>query len=117
MSYEPTVWKDGDLVTSAKLNKLEQGVANGGGNNIVMGVMDENNNLTLESTWQEIWDNNCTTVCFDFINNKTFCPIIQISNDNSYSVMITDPNGSVKHLYAKNADDYPTTAEGGGGEK
>ena len=31
MSYEPTNWKDGDLVTSAKLNKLEQGVANGGG--------------------------------------------------------------------------------------
>ena len=26
MSYEPTVWQDGDHVTSAKLNKLEQGV-------------------------------------------------------------------------------------------
>lgn len=26
MSYEPTVWVDGDHVTSAKLNKLEQGV-------------------------------------------------------------------------------------------
>ena len=31
MSYEPTVWKDGDLVTSAKLNKIEQGVAAAGG--------------------------------------------------------------------------------------
>lgn len=30
MSYEPTVWKSGDVVTSAKLNKLEQGVAGGG---------------------------------------------------------------------------------------
>ena len=29
MSYEPTNWKDGDLVTSAKLNKIEQGIANG----------------------------------------------------------------------------------------
>ena len=28
MSYEPTVWKDGDLVTSAKLNKIEQGISN-----------------------------------------------------------------------------------------
>lgn len=27
MSYEPTQWKAGDTVTSAKLNKLEQGVA------------------------------------------------------------------------------------------
>ena len=31
MSYEPTVWKTGDVVTSAKLNKLEQGVADAGG--------------------------------------------------------------------------------------
>ena len=28
--YEPTEWKKGDVVTSAKLNKLEQGVANAG---------------------------------------------------------------------------------------
>lgn len=28
MAYEPTTWKSGDVVTSAKLNKLEQGVAN-----------------------------------------------------------------------------------------
>ena len=28
MAYEPTEWKSGDVVTSAKLNKLEQGVAN-----------------------------------------------------------------------------------------
>ena len=27
MSYEPTNWKTGDVVTSAKLNKLEEGVA------------------------------------------------------------------------------------------
>ncbi len=31
MSYEPTNWKTGDVVTSAKLNKLEQGVADAGG--------------------------------------------------------------------------------------
>ena len=33
MSYDPTVWKSGDTITSAKLNKLEQGVADaqGGG--------------------------------------------------------------------------------------
>lgn len=31
MSYEPTNWKTGDVVTSAKLNKLENGVANASG--------------------------------------------------------------------------------------
>lgn len=28
MSYEPTVWNDGDVITKEKMNKLEQGVAN-----------------------------------------------------------------------------------------
>lgn len=28
MSYEPTVWKDGDVITAEKMNKLEQGVKN-----------------------------------------------------------------------------------------
>ena len=40
MSYEPTVWKDGDLVTSAKLNKLEQGVANGVANGVNFEVIN-----------------------------------------------------------------------------
>lgn len=31
MSYEPTVWQTGDVVTSQKLNKLEQDVADAGG--------------------------------------------------------------------------------------
>ena len=31
MAYEPTVWQAGDTITSARLNKLEQGVADGGG--------------------------------------------------------------------------------------
>jgi len=34
MSYTPTVWKSGDVVTSAKLNKLENGVAAAGGGSV-----------------------------------------------------------------------------------
>lgn len=30
MAYEPTNWKSGDVVTSAKLNKLEKGVEDAG---------------------------------------------------------------------------------------
>ena len=30
MAYEPTTWAAGDVVTSAKLNNIEQGVANSG---------------------------------------------------------------------------------------
>lgn len=35
MSYTPTNWKAGDIVTSAKLNKMEQGIAASGGIRVV----------------------------------------------------------------------------------
>ena len=50
MSYEPTNWKTGDVVTSAKLNKLENAVASG-----KMFVVHKADN-TLDKTWQEIYD-------------------------------------------------------------
>lgn len=59
MSYEPTTWKSGDIVTSAKLNKLEQGVANAGGYLVVHVSMDGEEGsatYTLDKTWQEIYD-------------------------------------------------------------
>lgn len=30
-SYEPTTWVNGDIITAAKLNNIEQGIANAGG--------------------------------------------------------------------------------------
>ena len=38
MAYEPTVWQAGDTITSVRLNKLEQGVAQGGGGTLVVEV-------------------------------------------------------------------------------
>lgn len=54
MSYEPTNWKAGDVVTSAKLNKLEQGVA--GGILIVHSekIGSTESNRRLDKTWMEI---------------------------------------------------------------
>ena len=55
MSYEPTTWKAGDTVTSAKLNKMEQGIANSGGS-LIITASALSDNLTLDKTWQEIYD-------------------------------------------------------------
>ena len=45
MSYTPTEWKSGDVITSENLNKLEQGVAaasgGGGGGGLLIVVADE----------------------------------------------------------------------------
>lgn len=46
MSYEPTQWKTGDIVTSAKLNRLENAVANVG----ILVINDQNG--TLDKTYQ-----------------------------------------------------------------
>lgn len=59
MSYTPTNWSRGDVVTSAKLNKLENGVADasGGGVLVVNAEIDPETGIaTLDKTWQEIYD-------------------------------------------------------------
>lgn len=36
MAYTPTNWKDGDIISAEKMNKLEQGVADGGGGGVLL---------------------------------------------------------------------------------
>ena len=65
MSYEPTTWQTGDVVTSTKLNKLEQGVAAGGGGS-----------------------SDYTTATVTFINTN--------EDQNPYSLLVTEvANGSL----------------------
>ena len=53
MSYEPTNWKSGDVVTSAKLNKMEQGIASAGGP-VITTTDDDTGAIGL--TWQEVYN-------------------------------------------------------------
>ena len=53
MAYTPTNWKNGDVVTSAKLNKLEQGVADAGG---VLVCHEDDATGALDHTFKEIAD-------------------------------------------------------------
>lgn len=53
MSYTPTVWKSGDVVTSEKLNKLEEGVA--ASDSVLMVTIGESNgSLAFNHTAGEI---------------------------------------------------------------
>ena len=57
MSYVPTNWQTGDVVTAEKLNKLENGVAGGGsGNLIATATKNDNNYYVLDKTWKNIED-------------------------------------------------------------
>ena len=54
MSYTPTNWKAGDTVTSAKLNKMEQGIASG--SSVVMPIYttSDEETFTCNMTFAEI---------------------------------------------------------------
>ena len=56
MSYTPTEWNDGDIVTSAKLNHMEDGIANTGGLVVAIDWDETLQTSILDKTWQEIHD-------------------------------------------------------------
>ena len=53
MSYTPTNWQTGDVVTADKLNKIENGVANGGGVLILESNISENT-IELNASYNDI---------------------------------------------------------------
>lgn len=56
MAYEKQTWAKGDVVTSAKLNHMEDGIATGGGVLVVNATTEDEDVKVLGSTWQEIYD-------------------------------------------------------------
>lgn len=110
MSYEPTQWKAGDTVTSAKLNKLEQGVANSSiQNNVILNINTtfENNIIILDKTWQEIYDSEAIIKVIKMFfpdNIKEYAYIIYIYNEND-KYYIADQDGV--EFVASAPDEYP----------
>ncbi len=109
MSYQPTNWKAGDTVTSAKLNKIEEGIANS--SNILI-VQDENG--TLNKTWREIAEADIS-----FIVYKNTTPFVKgilivlciINDAKGYTIEALTVAAGESHpivYIATSPDDYPT---------
>lgn len=115
MSYTPTEWKSGDTVTSAKLNKMEQGIANSGGSFIITASALSNNH-TLDKTWQEIYDaaeaHQDIKLIFTATNNITYAPLLSIFiDDGTYYVVflkISENSVSTYLFTALSANNYPS---------
>lgn len=113
MAYEPTNWQAGDVVTSAKLNKMEQGIAR---NDVVECIIENLNSImTLNKTWQEIWDNNYTSIALIPKNNnsyaKNFVAIRGLQIDGgAYIVFADGPSGNILIFTCNSPDDYPATS-------
>jgi len=128
MSYEPTTWKSGDVVTSAKLNKMEQGIAGAGGGALIVGqtvgevIEDPSGDYriaTLNKTWTEIIEAlqagiPCVLVADDVIyEGKKYCYMIEGAyynpewyEDTPYIAYIPCVNNGV--ALCATADGYPT---------
>ena len=108
MSYNPTNWSDGDLVTSAKLNKIEQGIADSG-NVIVLEVNLSDEHPTIPMKFKDIVQ--CAQqnkLLFIKVTENNLIFYGQIVELNSYTKEIvilfgSDPLG----FSAASDDDYP----------
>lgn len=119
MSYEPTNWKDGDLVTSAKLNKMEQGIAENNGSSILkVGLVSGENGASLDKTFKEIRDaikEQIPVYMCSESNNIFFTvtPIVTVVDDEDMkqiiSLVIGGKGFEPMVFFVQTENDYPST--------
>ena len=112
MAYTKNTWTDGDIVTSEKLNHLEDGIANAE-SFIVGGVSFENGEPVgvMDKTWQEIHDALQTKVVIAVIANGSDifqATIPRAGYDQAESTFfVTISAGALFTFYADAENDYP----------
>ena len=118
MAYEKNIWKTGDIVTSAKLNHMEDGIGNAGGVMAVTLTYDEDTGMvTMGKTWQEIFNAISTGVLCITYNEPTendqapagIITFAQVMN-NEYSVRVLSASGVQTYVATystTSADGYP----------
>ena len=94
MSYEKQTWETGDIVTSAKLNHLEDGIANG--TYIVYPVYNEN---YTEATLRDA-DNN--TVSYNMIKDQYNTILVNIDESGGPSNLSTGISFLAEFQYSHN---------------
>ncbi len=116
MAYTKNTWNTGDIVSSQKLNHMEDGIADAGGIMVI-----NNTDNTLDKTWQEVYDAISQGSLVMLQDRDTTSPeeygiltyfVTQVFlEDNEYSVKLASVYGEnivTMGFTANNADDYPT---------
>lgn len=88
MSYTPTSWQNGDVITSAKLNKIENGIANAGGGTDILFATIDTSTRALDKTWQELVNAKVAYIRFNNGNGTLNMPVIytEVVQNNEYVV-------------------------------
>lgn len=118
MSYTPNVWANGDVVTSAKLNAMEQGIAaasGGGGGVLVVNATVSGSTGTLNKTAGEIYsvlEGGGIVACkFELVADEIVLWFLDTyyTFDEQYGYQFVFRHGSdTVEFTAVTANDYPT---------
>lgn len=101
MAYTPTNWKNGDVVTSAKLNKLEQGVTDAGG---VLVCHEDETTGALDHTFKEIADAGFVVLSMVLHKND-------VARTNVYTLAyLEDQAGKYTVVFSDDGDNLSYTA-------
>lgn len=114
MSYTPTNWVSGDIITSAKLNKLENGVAAAGGLvvNITADETDPDTmvmDVTAGDLYAALEAGQCVSCKFvsDSGNQLGTIAACTYNETDGYGF----DAGTLGTFVAQTANDYPTVAQ------
>ena len=119
MAYVKTVWQNKDVISSQRLNKIEDGIANM--KNVLLvnvSVEDDENGTTytLNKTWKEIKDADYAIAYVTFTNEKIVLPLFHVEqNQNIYLVefFVTNSSNEKRALIFEtdNENGYPSFFE------
>lgn len=114
MSYEKQTWQTGDVVTSAKLNHMEDGIAAGGVLVVNVTYDAETEVSTCDKTAGEMWA-ACLSggvVLLQTDGVVTYYDTIASASEQSDGYRFSDAALNLL-LSAATANDYPATSGGG----
>lgn len=115
MAYSKTTWANGDVITAAKLNNMENGID--GATSLIAAITIDGDDKTLDKTWQEIYDALAAGIpvyaqqVMEGVVAALF-PIVTALNDDGYVVMVTSEVSqaiAIDTYTALTANSYPTT--------
>ena len=112
MAYEPTNWKSGDVVTSAKLNKMESGIVAATPYIVNMIWNEDSEKFSLDKTANEIMEALKTTIVIVLdVGEEYACAYLMIngwldSESNGFAVYDQGSSGTIAFA-AATPNDYP----------
>lgn len=112
MAYEPTVWKSGDKITSAKLNKVENALSGTNKVYFIDTTVDDGGNITLSETYQQIANKFADGVVFARSYESNVCVGTQLvmscgdMEGTGYCVTLQGMLGPIPCV-ASTPNDYP----------